>query len=89
MYTPNQTNSLYFYPHTLRFSPVADAADSEQRNRWFPSYKASTARPRGKTPVAETTRAPERQLQNRDKLRQEMDDARMDDDGAPVQAMIA
>lgn len=88
MYNPNQINSLYFYPHTLHFAPVTDAVDSEQRNRWFPSYKASAARPQGKTPLAETSRVPARKLQNSDKLRQEMDDARMDDDGAPVQAII-
>lgn len=86
MYNPNQVNSLYFYPHTLHFAPVSDAQDSEQRNRWFPSYKASTARPRGKAPVAQARRASERDSRNCDKVGQEVDDARMDDDGAPVQA---
>ena len=82
----NHVNSLYFYPHTLRFSPAADAADTEQRNRWFPSYKASTAQPRGPAPVAQAMRATERDSHSSDKTPQEADDARMDDDGAPIQA---
>jgi hypothetical protein len=86
MYNPNQVNSLYFYPHTLHFSPVPEATDSEQRNRWFPSYKASAASMWAKTPVAGARRAPERDSRNSDKIRQGMDDARMDDDGAPIQA---
>lgn len=86
MYNPNQMNSLYFYPHRLHFTPIPDAADSEQRNRWFPSYKASTAGLPGRTPIAKATRVRQRDLRNSDKFRQEVDDARMDDDGAPMQA---
>jgi hypothetical protein len=87
MYTPNQVNSLYFYPHTLHFSPVPETEDCEHRNRWFPSYKASNARTWGTTTVAQARRAPERASPNSDKTRQEVDDARMDDDGAPSQVV--
>jgi hypothetical protein len=41
MYTINQTNSLYFFPHKLTFSPYQKATDSEKRNRWFPGSDAS------------------------------------------------
>ncbi|WP_199100563.1 hypothetical protein [Dyella sp. ASV21] len=55
MYAPNQTNSLYFHPHKLHFAPRAKAADSEQRNRWFPGYDASVALPRKRTLGAQET----------------------------------
>ncbi len=41
MYTINQTNSLYFFPHKLTFVPIQIATDSERRNRWFPGSDAS------------------------------------------------
>ena len=81
MYTPNHTNSLYFYPHKLHFSPAPDAADSEQRNRWFPSYQASTAKPRSKGPVADADHDGDSTLLDRD--HRDEDDACLDDEGAP------
>ncbi len=41
MYTINQTNSLYFFPHKLTFTAFERAQDSEKRNRWFPGSDAS------------------------------------------------
>ena len=41
MYTINQTNSLYFFPHKLTFTAIEKATDSETRNRWFPGSDAS------------------------------------------------
>ncbi|WP_243048199.1 hypothetical protein [Dyella sp. RRB7] len=41
MYTINQTNSLYFFPHKITFTALQKAADSEKRNRWFPGSDAS------------------------------------------------
>jgi hypothetical protein len=41
MYTINQTNSLYFFPHKLTFTAIEKASDIENRNRWFPGSDAS------------------------------------------------
>ncbi len=41
MFTINQTNSLYFFPHKLTFTALEKATDSENRNRWFPGSDAS------------------------------------------------
>lgn len=83
MYTPNQTNSLYFHPHKLRFPPQPDVADNEQRNRWFPGYNASVVSPRAKAPARQSASMPEADPPEPDKGRQDMDANRMDDDGAP------
>lgn len=83
MYDPNQMNSLYFYPHKLHFSPKHDAADSEQRNRWFPGYNASTALPGAQTPLAKSVSFPAVDPQESDEDRPAEDDVRVDDDGAP------
>jgi len=81
MYTPNQMNSLYFYPHKLHFSPIPDASDSELRNRWFPSYKASTARQRSTSLVTEAAHDDDSPFF--DKSHDAGNNARLDDDGAP------
>ncbi|GAB2793138.1 hypothetical protein [Dyella kyungheensis] len=83
MYDPNQMNSLYFYPHKLHFSPKPDAADSEQRNRWFPGYNASTPLPRAKAPLPRNMSFPAVEPQASDEDRPAEDDVRVDDDGAP------
>lgn len=46
MYTINETNSLYFFPHKLTFEPLQEATDSEKRNRWFPGSDASVVQSR-------------------------------------------
>jgi hypothetical protein len=85
MYDPNQMNSLYFYPHKLHFSPAPDASDSEQRNRWFPGYDVSTQSLRKKATAEKRPRDVEdpAQVSDRNGQDQDVDDARMDDDGSP------
>lgn len=83
MYDADQMNSLYFYPHKLRFSPVSDAADNEQRNRWFPGYDASAVVRRAKAPPTKSVSVPEADSQDSDRDRQDVDDAHMEDEGAP------
>ena len=80
MYATNQTNSLYFYPHTLHFTPLPDAPDGEQRNRWFPGYAVSVTSRRTKAPALQTETVPEIDLPKPDKGQPDM---RMEDDGAP------
>lgn len=83
MHTPNQTNSLYFHPHKLHFAPLSEAADSEQRNRWFPGYDASVASRRAKAPAPQSAAIPGFDSPETGKDRQDMDANGMDDDGAP------
>ena len=83
MYIINQTNSLYFYPHKLRFQPVVDAADSHRRNRWFPGFDASVTSPRSKVPARRCEVVPKTGLLDSLKSRQDLEADRMDDDGAP------
>ncbi|AHX16074.1 hypothetical protein CH75_24045 [Dyella jiangningensis] len=83
MYIINQTNSLYFHPHKLHFQPLSEAADNEQRNRWFPGYDASVASPRAKATARRSEVVPKIDLLESNKNRQDLDADRMDDDGAP------
>lgn len=71
MYTINPTNSLYFFPHKLTFTPLQRATDNEKRNRWFPGSDASV--------VLSRVRPQGRQAQP---ARLDVDPHRMDDDGA-------
>jgi hypothetical protein len=50
MYTINQTNSLYFFPHKLTFTAFEKAKDSENRNRCFPGSDASVVLSRMQSP---------------------------------------
>ncbi|SFS00217.1 hypothetical protein SAMN05216570_1409 [Dyella sp. OK004] len=84
MYTPNQTNSLYFHPHKLHFTPLSDAEDSELRNRWFPGYDVSVVSPRANAPLRQSALMPAVDPPEPDRYRQDMDANRMDDDGAPL-----
>lgn len=83
MYIINQTNSLYFYPHKLRFQPVVDAADNQRRNRWFPGCDASVTSPRSKVPARRCEVVPRTDLLESHKSCQDLEADRMDDDGAP------
>ena len=83
MYDPNHMNSLYFYPHKLHFSPQLDAADSEQRNRWFPGYNASTSPKRAKAPAVKSESIPAADSQNSDQERPAVDEVHVDDNSAP------
>ncbi|ULU23387.1 hypothetical protein [Dyella terrae] len=83
MYMINQTNSLYFHPHKLHFEPLPDAADNQQRNRWFPGYDASVVSPRAKAPARRSEIVPKVDLLESHKDCQDIDADRMDDDGAP------
>ena len=80
MYAPNQTNSLYFHPHTLRFPALPAAPDGEQRNRWFPGYTVSVTSRRTKAPTLQSETVPETDLPKPDKGQADM---RMEDDGSP------
>jgi hypothetical protein len=71
MYALNPTNSLYFYPHKLSFSPVLKTADNDRRNRWFPGYDVSVAWPWAQpadpcVPRAATSTWPDEDRQDRD-----------------------
>lgn len=83
MYIINQTNSLYFHPHKLRFQTLPDAADNQRRNRWFPGCDASVISPRSKIPARRSEVVPKTGLLESLKSRQDLDADRMDDDGAP------
>jgi hypothetical protein len=84
MYDLNHMNALYFYPHKLHFSPIPDATDSEQRNRWFPGYDVSVVSSRTKASIARDAGAPGGEPPGSDRDRCDADDARMDDDGGPA-----
>jgi hypothetical protein len=83
MYIINQTNSLYFHPHKLHFEPLPDAADNEQRNRWFPGYDASVTSLRARAPVQRSEIVSKVGVMDSHKDSQGVDADRMDDDGAP------
>ncbi|MFC4764666.1 hypothetical protein [Dyella koreensis] len=83
MHTPHQTNSLHFHPHKPHFAPLPDAADSEQRNRWFPGYDASVASRRAKAPTPQRAIIPGIDSPEPGKDWQDMDANGIHDDGAP------
>ncbi len=70
------------YPHKLHFSPALDAADNEQRNRWFPGYDIATRSTKTKAPVLKRALDPESESRISDREAQEMDDSPLDTDDA-------
>lgn len=81
MHAINETNALYFYPHTLRFEPSSSISDRERNGRWVDGHYVSIAssRPPVGLPGDAATDIPK-------DVQQERDDERMDDDGAHVVA---
>jgi len=81
MYTVNQTNSLYFYPHRLRFAPIVPAEIGAQRDRIFaassPAIASPSASPQHPRRLPLRTAASVKAEKNR----QDFAEDRMEDDG--------
>jgi hypothetical protein len=82
MYTLNQTNFLYFYPHKLRFAPAPLVDISERCDRRLPGYGVSMASPQKSPQLREGPSLRGIASFDAEKNLQEFAADRMDDDGA-------
>jgi hypothetical protein len=82
MYTLNQTNSLYFYPHKIRFAPTPFVDISERCDRRFPGYGVSMASPKKSPQLGQVPSLRGIASFDAEKNLQEFATDRMDDDGA-------
>lgn len=76
-------NSLYFYPHKIRYTPSPEV-DDERRGNWSPGYYIHGASPmRRHVHTAGSPQRPQRDPTSLGRIELEIQGDNMDDDGAP------